>query len=343
MDLATVWFAIIAFFWTGYFILEGFDFGVGALLHTIAGDTRARTTMLNTITPVWDGNEVWLVVAAGATFAAFPAWYATMFSAFYLPLLVILVALIVRALGLEYRGKRPERTWRRRWDIAITAGSIIPALAWGLLIADMTYGIPIDAAGHYTGTTLDLFTPYGITAAATTAALFTTHGAIFTALKTTQRLRERALKTAAIMAPATLAVTTVFLTWTAIVHNSTAATLLAATGTIALTAAMWAAIRYREGIAFTATTIAIAVTIAAQFAGAFPNVVVSSLDPGWSLTVTTTASSHYTLTVMTITAGIIAPLVLAYQGWTYWVFRNRITQAPVGAADNTDGPARITG
>ena len=338
MDLPTLWFIIIAFFWTGYFVLEGFDFGVGTLLHTIAPDTKARTTMLRTIAPVWDGNEVWLIVAAGATFAAIPAWYATLFSAFYLPMLLILVALIIRALGLEYRNKHTDPTWRRRWDLAITIGSIAPAATWGLVIANMTNGIPINADGVYTGTTLDLFGPYALLGAATTTILFSAHGAVFTALKTTSTLRTRAISAADILAPLAFPVAAVFLAWTAIRADDTVVFGLALTAIAVLGAAVAANKKRREGWAFAATSVAIAATVAVQFTAAFPAVMPSSLAPEWSLTVASAASSPYTLTVMTVVALIVTPMVLAYQAWTYWVFRQRLTQEPVGVADGAQYP-----
>ena len=187
MELTTVWFILIAVLWTGYFVLEGFDFGVGMLMPVLGrgkdGEVRKRV-MLNTIGQVWDGNEVWLLTAGGATFAAFPHWYATMFSGLYLPLLIILVALIVRALGFDYRGKVDYPAWRKLWDVAIFAGSAVPALLWGVALTNLVMGLPINAANEYTGNLFTLLNPVGLLGWLTTVALFLTHGALFIALKT---------------------------------------------------------------------------------------------------------------------------------------------------------------
>ncbi|GAA4894988.1 cytochrome d ubiquinol oxidase subunit II [Stackebrandtia albiflava] len=330
MDLPTIWFIVIAFFWTGYFVLEGFDFGVGALLPALGRRTpTTKDTMLATIGPVWDGNEVWLIVAAGATFAAFPAWYATLFSGFYLPLLAILLALIIRAVALEYRGKRPDPTWRRRCDLAITTGSLVPAFGWGLIFANLTDGVALDAQGHHTGALTDLLTPYNILGGATTLTLFLTHGAIFTALKTTGDLRHTATRAATRLGLATTAIAGTFLTWTAATHDRPIVTALAATATATLCGAVIANHRRREGIAFTATTVTIAAATATLFTAIFPDVIPAD-DPANSLTVAAAASSPYTLKIMTIAAAVFTPLVLAYQTWTYWVFRKRLTAPPAG-------------
>lgn len=334
MDLPTVWFVLIAVLWTGYFVLEGFDFGVGALSGVLARDNPTRSTMLGTIGPVWDGNEVWLIVAAGATFAAFPAWYATLLSGFYLPLLAILIALIIRAVGIEYRGKRDDATWRRRWDACITAGSIIPATLWGMTFANMTAGVPINAAGDYAGGVLNLFNGYALLGGATTLTVFATHGAVFLALKTTEPLRGRARRAATGLGIIATACTAAFLTWTAFKHaNPTSIGLSIAAGA-ALAAAVILVAAGREGWSFLATAATIAAIVAALFTALYPDVMPSSIDPGHSLTIADTVSSPYTLKIMTITAAIFTPLVLMYQGWTYWVFRKRLTaprQADVDA------------
>ena len=192
MELTTVWFALIAVLWIGYFTLEGFDFGVGMLLPVLAEDETERRVMINTIGPVWDGNEVWVLVAGGATFAAFPEWYATLFSGFYLPLLLILVALIVRGLAFEYRAKRDNAAWRARWDLAIVIGSLVPAVLWGVAFANILRGVPIDADGEYVGGFFNLLNPYALLGGATTLLLFLTHGAVFISLKTDGRIRHAA-------------------------------------------------------------------------------------------------------------------------------------------------------
>src|SRR6476469_7657571 len=213
MELTTVWFALIAVLWAGYFLLEGFDFGVGMLLPVLARDDRERRLLINTIGPVWDGNEVWLLVAGGATFAAFPEWYATLFSGFYLPLLLILVALIVRGVAFEYRGKRDDPRWKRRWDWCITVGSLLPALLWGVAFANIVRGVPLDADHEFVGNLLDLLNPYALLGGLTTLALFITHGAIFLALKTTGDVRERANALAGRVGIITAAVAVAFLAW----------------------------------------------------------------------------------------------------------------------------------
>ncbi|MFD0559375.1 cytochrome bd-I ubiquinol oxidase subunit 2 apoprotein [Stackebrandtia endophytica] len=329
MDLPTLWFIIIAFFWTGYFILEGFDFGVGGLLFTLGRTPRTRAAMIKTIGPVWDGNEVWLIVAAGATFAAFPAWYATLFSAFYLPMLAILVTIIIRAVGLEYRNKRTDPTWQYRWDLAIAVGSIATAFSWGVVFANLIAGIAIDASGNYAAGTLDLINPYALLGGAVTTTLFLTHGAVFLALKTTGELREQAAAIATRIGLAAAVVTVTFLTWTVLTHRDTTATILSILAVVAFTVALVANHRRREGIAFTATTVTIAAAVSSLFVTLFPNVLPSSLDPRWHLTMVDTASSPYTLQIMTIVAAVITPVVLLYQGWTYWVFRKRVTADPV--------------
>ncbi len=324
MELTTIWFLLIAVLFTGYFILEGFDFGVGALLPVLGRDDRERRVMINTIGPVWDGNEVWLITAGGAMFAAFPEWYATLFSGFYLPLLLILIALILRGVAFEYRHKRPEATWKRRWDIAITAGSLTPAALWGVAFANILRGVPLDADHEYVGTLFTLLNPYALLGGATTTALFITHGAVFIALKTTGDIRTRATALATRTGLATLALASLFLTWTLTIRHTPAAIALAAAAAAALTGGVAAARARREGWAFTGTAAAIGLTVITLFAALFPNVMPSTLDTAGTLTVTNAASTPYTLKIMTWVAAICTPIVLAYQGWTYWVFRQRI-------------------
>ncbi|WP_329110548.1 cytochrome d ubiquinol oxidase subunit II [Micromonospora sp. NBC_01699] len=329
MDLTTVWFLLIAVLFTGYFILEGFDFGVGALLPVLGRDDRERRVLINTIGPVWDGNEVWLITAAGALFAAFPEWYATLLSGFYLPFLLILVALIGRGVAFEYRHKRPDAPWKHRWDAAITAGSVIPAIGWGIILANIVRGVPLDTNHDYTGGLTDLLNPYALLGGATTATLFLTHGAVFLALKTNGDIRTRAGHLAARTTPAALVLTTAFLTWTLTQRHNPTAVALAATATLALTAA-WAATRVRrEGWAFAGTAIAIGLTVATLFAALHPDVMPSTTDPTGTLTTANAASNPYTLKIMTWIAAIFAPVVIAYQGWTYWVFRRRIGVANI--------------
>lgn len=332
MELTTIWFVLIAVLWIGYFVLEGFDYGVGALLPVLgrdgadgaSGETRRRQ-MLAAIGPFWDGNEVWLLTAGGATFAAFPHWYATLFSGFYLPLLLILVALIVRGIGLEYRGKVDSTPWRRRMDWMIIAGSVLPAFLWGVAFTNIVRGVPIDAQMEYVGGFWNLLNPTALLGGLVTLTLFVAHGALFVALKTDGPLRHdaRALALRVGVVAAALAVL-----WLAIMHGSTGTVvswLLAGLAALALVAGLVAAHREREGWGFTGTFVAIALATASLFVALFPDVMPSTLDPGWSLTVDNAASSQKTLGIMTWVAVLFVPVVLAYQSWTYWTFRKRIS------------------
>ncbi|MEU8256788.1 cytochrome d ubiquinol oxidase subunit II [Micromonospora inaquosa] len=329
MDLTTIWFLLIAVLFTGYFILEGFDFGVGMLLPVLGRDDRERRVLINTIGPVWDGNEVWLITAGGAMFAAFPEWYATLFSGFYLPLLLILLALIARGVAFEYRHKRPEASWKRRWDTAIIIGSLLPAILWGVAFANILRGVPLDADHEYVGGLLDLLNPYALLGGATTLALFLTHGAVFLALKTTGDIRERAGALAVRLGAGAAVLAVAFLTWTLNIRSSAAAVVLAVGAALALLGAVAAARVRREGWAFTGTAVAIGLAVATLFAALFPNVLPSTLDAAGTLTATNAASTPYTLKIMTWVAVIFTPVVLAYQGWTYWVFRKRIGVANI--------------
>ncbi|MET9376218.1 cytochrome d ubiquinol oxidase subunit II [Streptomyces sp. NPDC003035] len=324
MELHNVWFVLIAVLWIGYFFLEGFDFGIGVLTKLLARDRAEKRVLINTIGPVWDGNEVWLLTAAGATFAAFPDWYATLFSGFYLPLLVILVCLIVRGVAFEYRVKRPEEKWQHNWEQAIFWTSLITAVLWGVVFGNIVRGVAIDADKEYVGTLGDLFNPYAILGGLVTLTLFTFHGAVFAALKTVGDIRVRARALALKLGVVTAVLSLVFLTWTQADKGdvwSLAALLVAV---VALVAAIGAIKRGREGWSFALSGVTIAAAIAMLFLTLFPNVMPSSLDPAWSLTVTNAASSPYTLKIMTWLAVIATPLVMLYQGWTYWVFRKRI-------------------
>ncbi|WP_306214217.1 cytochrome d ubiquinol oxidase subunit II [Actinoplanes sp. RD1] len=325
MELTTVWFALIALLWAGYFLLEGFDFGVGILLPVLGRGDRERRLLINTIGPVWDGNEVWLIVAGGATFAAFPEWYATLFSGFYLPLLLILVALIVRGVAFEYRGKRDGARWKKRWDIAIVVGSVLPAVLWGVAFGNIVRGIELDANHEYVGGFADLLNPYGLLGGLTTLTLFTLHGAVFLALKTGGEMRVRAGRLAARLAPPAVAVAAAFLLWTVLAHPDLAGGILAAAAAVALIGATLFLRVRREGWAFLATGATLVLAVFALFVTLFPTVMPSSLADANSLTTTNASSSHYTLTVMTWVAVFFTPVVLLYQGWTYWVFRKRLT------------------
>ncbi|HLT10479.1 MAG TPA: cytochrome d ubiquinol oxidase subunit II [Micromonosporaceae bacterium] len=324
MTLNDVWFILIAVLWIGYFVLEGFDFGVGILLRVLGKDEPHRRVLINTIGPVWDGNEVWVLVAGGATFAAFPEWYASLFYGFYLPLLIILVALIFRGVAFEYRGKVDSDEWRRRWDIAIIAGSAVPALLWGVAFGNIVRGVKLDANHHYVGSFFDLLNPYALLAGLTTLALFTLHGAVFLALKTDGDIRHEARRLAGRVGVVTVVLAAVFLLWTQANHGDAVTWLTAAVAAATLIGALVLNGRGREGWAFAATAVTIAAAVATLFINLYPNVLPSTLDPAYSLTVWNAASTPYTLKIMTWVAVVFTPIVLLYQGWTYWVFRKRL-------------------
>lgn len=337
MELHDVWFVLIAVLWTGYFFLEGFDFGVGILTKLLARNRAEKRVLINTIGPVWDGNEVWLLTAGGATFAAFPEWYATLFSGFYLPLLAILVCLIVRGVAFEYRAKRPEENWQRNWETAIFWTSLIPAFLWGVAFANIVRGVKIDKNLEYVGGVLDLLNPYALLGGLVTLTLFTFHGAVFTALKTLGEIRERARTLALRVGLATAVLASVFLLWTQIDSGDGKSLVALAVAVGALILALVANQAGREGWSFALSGVTIVAAVAMLFLSLFPDVMPSSLNSDWSLTVTNASSSPYTLKIMTWCAGIATPMVMLYQGWTYWVFRKRIgTQhiAPEAVAES---------
>ena len=325
MELTTVWFCLIAVLWVGYFALEGFDFGVGMLLPVLGREERERRVLINTIGPVWDGNEVWVLVAGGATFAAFPEWYATLFSGFYLPLLLILVALIVRGVAFEYRAKRDDATWRARWDLAIFWGSLLPAVLWGVAFGNIVRGVPIDADLEYVGGFFNLLNPYALLGGLTTLLLFLTHGAMYVALKTDGPIRREARSLATRSGLAAALVAVVFLVWTQVDTGSVVSGVLFVLAALALLTGVAAAGSGREGWAFLGTFLTIALAVAGLFAALFPDVMPTSLADGTSLTTTNAAATAYTLKIMTGVAVVFTPIVLVYQGWTYWVFRKRIS------------------
>ena len=324
MELTTIWFALIAVLWIGYFCLEGFDFGVGMLLPVLAKDDTERRVMINTVGPVWDGNEVWVLVAGGATFAAFPEWYATLFSGFYLPLLLILVALIVRNLAFEYRHKREDVIWKGRWDLALIIGSVVPALLWGVAFANIVAGVPIDADKEFTGNLFTLLNPFGLLGGLVTLTLFATHGAMFVALKTDGDIRHRARDLAVRIGTVAALLAVLFLAWTQFKTGTPLTAVVFTAAALALVAGLLAARAGREGWAFLGTFVTIGLAVAGLFLALFPDVMPSSTDPAFSLTTTNAAATAYTLKVMTWVAVLFTPVVLVYQAWTYWVFRKRI-------------------
>ncbi|WP_217207681.1 cytochrome d ubiquinol oxidase subunit II [Streptomyces sp. AC550_RSS872] len=331
MELHDVWFVLIAVLWIGYFFLEGFDFGVGVLTKLLARNRPERRVLINTIGPVWDGNEVWLLSAAGATFAAFPEWYATLFSGFYLPLLVILVSLIVRGVAFEYRAKRPEENWQRNWEHAIFWCSLIPAFLWGVAFGNIVRGVKLDQSHEYVGNVLDLLNPYALIGGLVTLTLFTFHGAVFTALKTVGEIRERARKLALWVGLVAAVLALIFMLWTQIENGDGKSLVALAVAVAALVAALVANQAGREGWSFALSGVTIVAAVAMLFLTLFPNVMPSSLNDEWSLTVTNASSSPYTLKIMTWCAVIATPIVMLYQGWTYWVFRKRIGTQHIAA------------
>jgi len=332
--LQLVWFLLISVLWIGYFILEGFDFGVGMLFKLLGRNNDEKRAILHTIGPVWDGNEVWLIVAGGATFAAFPEWYATLFSGFYIALFAILVALIVRNVGFELWGKRDSKAWRSGWEWCIALGSLVPALLWGVAWANLIGGVPIEtvqnaASGResieYVGTFFDLLKPYALLGGLATLAIFFTHGALFLEMKTKGELRDRAQAVAVRSAPAAVLLPAAFLIWTVARQNpiEVESLIFAAVAIIALAVGGTLA-RTSPGRAFAATAIAIAAFFTAIFVDLFPDAMVSSISAAQNLALNAASSTNYTLTVMTVVAVLFVPLVLLYQAWTYWVFRQRI-------------------
>ncbi|WP_149202762.1 cytochrome d ubiquinol oxidase subunit II [Actinotalea subterranea] len=324
MELSTVWFLLIAVLWTGYLVLEGFDFGVGMLLPVLGRKDTDRRVLINTIGPVWDGNEVWLLTAGGATFAAFPEWYATMFSGFYLALLLILLALIVRVVAFEWRGKINDDRWRRWADRALVVGSWVPGVLWGVAFANLVRGVHLDADHQYVGTFFDLLNPFALLGGATTALIFLTHGAVFLALKTDGEIRARAGALAARLSVATLVVAGAFAVWAQLAYSVTWTWAATAAAAIALLVLVGATRMRREGLAFLASAVAIVAAVVLIFGSMWPDVM-PALDPANSLSVAEASSTDYTLTVMTWVAVVLTPVVLLYQGWTYWVFRKRLT------------------
>ncbi len=340
--LAIFWFALIGVLWVGYFFLEGFDFGVGILYPFVTKDDLDRRVLVNAIGPTWDGNEVWLLTAGGAMFAAFPLWYASVFSGFYLALFLILVALIARGMAFEFRGKRDSVRWRFWWDQAIIFGSALPALLWGVAFANFLHGVPIGAHGEWVGGFFQLVKPYALLGGLTTLSLFTLHGAAFLGLKTTGEIRERSRAAGMRLAIPTLVITLGFLTWTYLDavhrnHHGLVPPFLPILALIVLASVGWLIREKLEGWAFIATGITIAGLVATIFLAMYPRVLVSSVAPRFDLTIANAASQHYTLMVMTIVALIFTPFVLAYQAWSFWVFRSRVSRPDEMAGEMATG------
>ncbi|MCH9831394.1 MAG: cytochrome d ubiquinol oxidase subunit II [Actinomycetia bacterium] len=340
MELVNVWFILIAVLWIGYFILDGFDLGVGILLPFLGRDDLRRRVMINTIGPVWDGNEVWLLVAGGATFAAFPLWYATMFSGFYLAFFALLLALIIRGVAFEYRAKQDSHSWRYRWDAAIFIGSVLPAFLFGVAFGNVVGGSPIEPTPgsdptssinfNYAGNFFDLLNPFSITLGLMTLLVFTAHGAIFLALKTSGEVREAARSAVVKVGLVAAVVAVIALLWAQTFSGRVAITLpMVLVAAIAWLGAIGLTRMGRDGWAFVLSSTTILLAVASLFVGLFPNVMVSSIDSAFNLTVDNASSAAYTLTVMTWVAVVMTPVVVIYQGWTYWVFRKRISTSMI--------------
>ncbi|OBI54200.1 cytochrome d ubiquinol oxidase subunit II [Mycobacterium sp. E796] len=342
MALQQLWFGIIAMLFLGFFILEGFDFGVGMLMEPFArfgvGDPELhRRTALNTIGPVWDGNEVWLITAGAAMFAAFPGWYATVFSTLYLPLLAILFGMIVRSVSIEWRGKIDDTKWRRWADFGIAAGSWLPAILWGVAFAILVRGLPVDAAGHINLSITDVLNPYTLLGGLATAGLFLQYGAVFVGLKTSGTIRDEAHRFAVWLSLPATGLVAAFGLWTQLAYGKGWTWIVLGVAVVAQLAAVllvWR--RASEGWAFASTALVVAAVVILLFGSLYPNLVPSTLNSQWSVTIYNASSTPYTLKIMTWVTAIMAPLTVVYQAWTYWVFRQRISSeripAPVGLA-----------
>ncbi|GIG27591.1 cytochrome d ubiquinol oxidase subunit II [Cellulomonas marina] len=342
--LQITWFVLIAVLWTGYLVLEGFDFGVGMLLPFVGRDERERRVMINTIGPVWDGNEVWLLTAGGATFAAFPEWYATLFSGAYLALVLVLLALIVRVVAFEWRGKIASGWWQATHTWALVVGSWVPAVLWGVAFGNLVAGMRIEPVVtstsnvegettrntlQYTGSFLDLLTNghgFALLTGVVTACIFLTHGSVFLALKSDGVVRRRAGELSGRLSVLTLGVGAVWAIWLQLEYSGKAWTWVPLVVAAAALAAGVLFTRTRqEGRAFVASAVGIVAAVVLIFGSLFPDVMPSSVDPAYSLTIHNASSSAYTLGVMTWVAVLLTPVVLVYQAWTYWVFRKRVS------------------
>ncbi|MBP9625498.1 MAG: cytochrome d ubiquinol oxidase subunit II [Veillonella sp.] len=327
--LDVVWFILVCVLFAGFFTLEGFDYGVGMLLPVLGKTDTERRQMINTVGPVWDGNQVWMITAGGATFASFPQVYATLFSGFYLALFLMLAALIARGVAFEFRSKNPSKAWRTTFDYCIFFGSLIPALLWGVTVGNLIQGTPIDAHMNFVGGFFDLLSPYTILCGIAFILVFLYHGALYTCIKTVGAISERARATALVEGVVT-AVGALVLVGATYVYTDLFKSTLAA---VAFAAAIicflisWGVTRVRRpGLGFVFCCLTVIFVTVAYFAGLFPRIMVSSLDPAWSLTVSNASSSTYTLTLMTVVALVFVPIILIYQAWTYWTFRHRVSE-----------------
>ena len=333
-----LWFWIVAFFFVGYFVLDGFDFGVGMSLPFLGRNDVSRRQVINSIGPVWDLNETWVIVAGACLFASFPEWYATLFSGFYLPLLLILLALILRGVSFEYRHQRESARWRAGFDRMIVIGSVVPALLWGVAFGNIVQGVALDENHIFVGGLLSLLNPYALLVGVTTLLIFFLHGVLFVALKTDGQVHTDARRLATLIAgPAILAAAGSVL-WTILMAAGREAPLLplviacGAIAAVALITAVLFSLRGLDGRAFAAAAVTVAASVVMLFSALFPYVMPSTIDDAFSLTIENASSTPYTLTIMSWTALIALPLVLAYQTWTYWIFRKRVTRSSIEGA-----------
>lgn len=344
-DLNTTWFALIGLLWAGYLFLEGFDFGVSVVTPFVSKDEIDRRTCLNAIGPVWDGNEVWLLTAGGATFAAFPLWYARLFNGFYLALFLILLALIARGVSFEFRAKVDDARWRRTWDWANFGGSLVPAIVWGAAFTDLVHGVPLSPDGRYYAGLIGLLHPVALVGGLASLALFVLHGSVFLSLKTSGALAARARHAAVVSGVAASVLVTAAVVWVAAagrpaVDGSVPGALPLVIAIVAIAGVVLSTLfiaRGNDGRAFLATGAAILALMGAVFARMFPAVLPASNRAANGLTIAGAASQHNTLLVMTVVAAIFTPFVLAYQGWTYWVFRRRLIRPVSGPGVPTTG------
>jgi cytochrome d ubiquinol oxidase subunit II len=338
VGLQQLWFFLIAALFLGFLVLEGFDFGVGMLMAPLGATGEGepenrRRAVLNTIGPVWDGNEVWLITAGAAMFAAFPNWYATLFSALYLPLLAILFGMILRIVGIEWRGKIDDPTWRARADAGIALGSWLPAILWGVAFAILLRGLPIDAEHRVHLSIGDVLNAYTLLGGLATASLFAFYGAVFIALKTAGPVRDDAFRFARVLSLPAIVLAGGFGLWTQLAHGKPWTWLPLGVAVVALliaVALMWG--RSREGLAFVSMVVVIAAVAVLVFGSMYPNLLPSTLNPQWSVTIYNGSSTAYTLKIMSWASLTLLPLVMIYQGWTYWVFRRRITADAIPAS-----------
>ena len=336
-NLGDLWFVIAAIFWAGFFVLEGFDFGVGMLHSFIGRNDLERRVIVNTIGPVWDGNEVWLIVAGAILFSAFPGWYATMFSSLYLAVVILLAALMARGVSFEYQRKFDDPRWRSAWRWALTIGSALIPLLLGVALGDLLHGLPINSSHEFTGNFFDLLTPFGLWSGLTLLVLSLLMGATYLTLKTTGELHERAQKVSAAIGVVAILVTFGFMTWIHVgLSTGFVPKPIEALGLMAVIGAAWAAQAKAEGWAFTAAAIGMAGTVWSLFSELYPRVMISSTNAGYDLTIKNTASPPYSLKVMTVVAVVVFPIVLIYQAWGYHVFRKRLSMPRVGGDEDTE-------